>query len=75
MALEIERVALSGNTASGDPFNGILNTSGVNTPSMAGASVSFDDIIELLYSLNAANAQTRALAVSIDPHDHLDCLA
>ena len=64
MALEIERVALSGNTASGDPFNGILNTSGVNTPTMAGASVSFDDIIELLYSLNAANAQNAVIALN-----------
>ncbi|MDD2772994.1 MAG: phage major capsid protein [Elusimicrobiales bacterium] len=64
MALEIERIALSGNTANGDPFNGILNSSGVNAPGMAGASVCFDDIIEMLYSLNASYAQNATIALN-----------
>jgi len=64
MALEIERVALSGDTAAGDPFPGILTTSGVNVTTMGGASVNFDDIIELLYSLNAANSQNAVIALN-----------
>ncbi len=57
MALEIERVALTGNTASGDPFTGILHASGVNVVPMSGASVDFDDVADLLFSMNAANSQ------------------
>ena len=64
MALEIERVALLGDTGAGDPFTGIIKASGVNVVSMAGASVSFDDIADLLLSLNAANAQGAAVALS-----------
>jgi len=64
MALEIERVALLGNPASGDPFTGILNASGVNVVTMSGASVSFDDIADLLFSINAANAQNATIAIS-----------
>jgi len=64
MALEIERVALSGDTVAGDPFPGILTTSGVNVTTMGGATVNFDDIIELLYSLNAANSQNAVIALN-----------
>lgn len=64
MALEIERVALIGSTTASDPFNGILNTSGINAVSMASSSVSFDDIANLLFSLNDQNAREGVLVVS-----------
>ena len=48
MALEIERVALIGKTTN-DPFNGILNTDGINAVEMAGSSVTFDDIANLIF--------------------------
>jgi len=64
MALEIERIALLGDTGAGDPFTGIIKASGVNVVSMGGASVSFDDIAELIFSLNAANSQGAAMALS-----------
>ncbi|MDD2772755.1 MAG: phage major capsid protein [Elusimicrobiales bacterium] len=64
MALEIERVALVGDTNAGDPFTGVIKSSGVNVTVMDGASVSFDDIIELLYSLNAANANNAVMAIN-----------
>jgi HK97 family phage major capsid protein/HK97 family phage prohead protease len=64
MALEIERVALSGDISAGDPFAGIINSSGVNVTTMAGATVSFDDVIELIYSLNAANSQNAVIAIN-----------
>lgn len=64
MALEIERVALIGSTTASDPFNGILNTSGINAVSMASSSVTFDDIANLLFSLNDQNAREGVLVVS-----------
>jgi len=64
MALEIERVALLGDAGAGDPFTGIIKASGVNVVSMGSASVSFDDIAELIFSLNAANSQGAAIALS-----------
>jgi HK97 family phage major capsid protein len=65
MALEIERVALIGDeTGASDPFNGIYKTSGVNVVSMAGASVSFDDIAELIFSLNDAYAKDATMILS-----------
>jgi len=64
MALEIERVALLGDTSAGDPFTGIYKSSGVNVVSMSGSSVSFDDIADLIFSLNAANSQGATIALS-----------
>ncbi|MFA5161285.1 MAG: phage major capsid protein [Elusimicrobiales bacterium] len=64
MALEIERVALAGSVSGGDPFDGVLNGSGVNQVSMAGASVCFDDIASLLFSLNAQYARDGVIALS-----------
>lgn len=65
MALEIERVALVGDVSgAGDPFNGIYKTSGVNVVSMAGAGVSFDDIAELIFSLNDAYAKDAVIVLS-----------
>jgi len=63
MALETERVALAGKAAAGDPFNGILNADGVNPVSMAGGAVSFDDVAELLFSLNAQYANNATLVL------------
>jgi len=64
MALEIERVALLGDTSAGDPFTGVIKASGVNVVSMGGASVSFDDIAELIFSMNAANSLGATIAIS-----------
>ncbi|MDD4005397.1 MAG: phage major capsid protein [Elusimicrobiaceae bacterium] len=64
MALEIERVALAGSTVAGDPFNGILYASGVNSVSMGSTSVSFDDIADLVFSLSDAYARDGVIALS-----------
>ncbi len=64
MALEIERVALAGSTTAGDPFNGIINASGVNSVSMAGSAVSFYDIADLVFSLSDAYARDGVIAIS-----------
>lgn len=64
MALEIERVALAGKTASGDPFNGVLNASGVQSVSMASTAVSFDDVLELIFKLNDAYARDAAIVIN-----------
>lgn len=45
---EEDRVAFAGNTGSGDAFMGVLNATGVNPVSMAGATLAFDDIVDLL---------------------------
>ena len=63
MALEIERVALLGN-GSTDPFYGILNTSGVNVVSMGSSTVTFDDIANLIFSLNETQAKDGVIAIS-----------
>ena len=65
MALEIERVALIGGvSAYGDPFDGVLKASGVNSVGMEGASVSFDDIANLLFSVSGAAAEQGTLVLS-----------
>ena len=63
MALEIERVALLGD-GSTDPFYGILKTSGVNAVSMASSTVSFDDISNLIFSLNETQAKDGVIVLS-----------
>jgi len=64
MALEIERVAFVGDTAAGDPFNGVYNTDGLNNVAMAGTTVSFDDIANLIFKLSDANAAGSVLVIS-----------
>lgn len=64
MALEVERVALLGKSAAGDPFNGILNTSGAREVSMAGSGVNFDDIANLIFSLSEAEGRNGVLVLS-----------
>lgn len=44
MAGEEDRVGFAGNTASGDAFNGILNTSGVTAVSMPSTKTSFSNL-------------------------------
>ncbi|MBT3393053.1 MAG: phage major capsid protein [Elusimicrobiaceae bacterium] len=67
MALEIERVALIGDvTTLGDPFDGILNTSGATEVSMGGASVTFDDVANLLFSLDETYAKDAVVVLSRD---------
>lgn len=64
MALEVERVALVGSTTAGDPFNGVLNATGANAVSMAGSTVNFDDIANLIFSLNEADARNGVIVLS-----------
>jgi HK97 family phage major capsid protein len=64
MALEIERVALAGKVADGDPFNGIINTTGVNAVTMGSTAVSFDDISSLIFSLNAQYAKDAVIVLN-----------
>lgn len=64
MALEIERVALVGNSGGSDPFSGIRYASGVNVVPMAGASVDFDDVIDLIFSLNQGYAEGARIITS-----------
>jgi len=68
MALEIERVALTGAVGpaamTGDPFTGILSSSGVNVVTMGGATVSFDDIAELIFSQSGVYSQGARIALN-----------
>ncbi|MDR0953636.1 MAG: phage major capsid protein, partial [Elusimicrobiota bacterium] len=64
MALEIERVALTGSQSAGDPFNGILNTSGVKKVETIGSNVNFDDIANLIFSLNESQARNGVIVLS-----------
>ncbi|MCX5783681.1 MAG: phage major capsid protein, partial [Elusimicrobia bacterium] len=64
MALEIERVAIMGNTGSGDPFTGVRYASGVNVTSMESTSVSFDDVANLLFSLSEAYSQNAVMVLN-----------
>lgn len=56
MGLEEERVALAGNTGASDPFNGVLYATGVVSQSMAGATLDYDDIIDLSFAIDAPYA-------------------
>lgn len=53
--IEEERVGLVGNTAAGDPFMGVYYAVGVNTATMAGANLAYDDLINQQFTLSAAN--------------------
>jgi HK97 family phage major capsid protein len=53
IGIEEDRVAFAGNTGASDPFMGVLYATGVNSVSTAGANISFEDVISLLFSLNA----------------------
>jgi len=47
MALEEDRILFMGNTGAGDPFMGVRYAVGVINNPMAGASIIFDDLIDL----------------------------
>lgn len=51
MGVEIERVALVGNTGAGDAFNGVLNAGCLATP-QAGAALSYDDLVDACLNPN-----------------------
>jgi len=51
MALEEDRILFMGNTGAGDPFMGVRYAVGVVANTMAGASLVFDDIIDLEFSV------------------------
>lgn len=65
MGLEEDRVGFAGDvTGAGDPFNGVLYAAGVNVATMAGANVTFDDLVDLIMSLNAKYRQGATLITS-----------
>lgn len=47
MAVELERLALVGNTGAGDQFNGIYYATGVNSVVQAGNSLAYDDYVDI----------------------------
>lgn len=57
MAREEERVALVGSTDAGDPFKGVYYETGVVSNTMGGASLEFDDLIDMQASLGEAYQQ------------------
>lgn len=48
LGLEIERCALVGKTGDGDPFNGIVNSTGVLTQAQAGAGFARKDLFNIM---------------------------
>ncbi len=64
IALEEDRVGLAGNTGAGDPFMGILYAVGVNVVTMGGATVTGDDIINVLMTMNEAYRQGGTITTS-----------
>ncbi len=66
IATEEDRVALVGNTGGGDPFDGLLYATGVNSVTMAGTSVAYDDVIDLIHSVNAKYRAGASIVTSTD---------
>ena len=64
MGIEEDRVIFAGRTAGGDPFNGVLYAAGVNVVTMAGASVTHDDLIDVAYTVNAKYRQNARYVTS-----------
>jgi len=64
MGLEEDRVGFAGNTGAGDPFMGVLYAAGVNIATMAGATATFDDLVDLIMSLNAKYREGATLVTS-----------
>lgn len=64
MGLEEDRVGFAGNTGAGDAFMGVLYAVGVNVQLMAGATVTFDDIVDLIMQLNAKYREGATLITS-----------
>lgn len=64
MAAEEDRVGLAGNTGAGDPFMGVLYQAGVNVVTMAGANVTYDDVVDLIMGVNSAYRQGGTLITS-----------
>lgn len=64
MGLEEDRVGFAGNTGAGDPFMGVLYAVGVNAVLMGGATLTFDDIVDLIMALNAKYRQGATLVTS-----------
>jgi len=64
MGLEEDRVGFAGNTGAGDPFMGVLYAVGVNVATMTGATVTFDDLVDLIMALNAKYREGATLVTS-----------
>lgn len=52
IAKAMETLILVGDTGGGDPWTGIYNTSGINTVNLIGASLVFDDLINLEFGID-----------------------
>lgn len=50
---EEDRVAFAGNTGAGDPFMGVLYATGVNDVTMAAGSLSYPDLVDLIFAVPA----------------------
>lgn len=64
MGLEEDRVGFAGNTGAGDPFMGVLYAAGVNVVTMAGANLTFDDLVDQIMVLNAKYREGATLVTS-----------
>jgi len=64
IGLEEDRVAFAGNTGAGDPFMGVLYAAGVNVATMAGANITFQDLVDLIMSLNERYREGATLVTS-----------
>lgn len=64
MGLEEDRVGFAGNTGVGDPFMGVLYAAGVTVATMAGANLTFDDLVDQIMALNAAYRAGATLVMS-----------
>lgn len=59
LAREIDRVILAGSTVGGDPFNGIINGTGVNSTTSS-ANTTYDNIVDCMNSITLEKYQDAA---------------
>jgi len=64
MGVEEDRVGFAGNTGAGDPFMGVLYAVGVPVQLMAGANLTFDDLVDQIMLLNAKYREGATLVTS-----------
>lgn len=50
MGLEVERVALEGNTGEGDPFAGVLTATGTVLQPQVGGSIAYSDLVAAMFN-------------------------
>ncbi len=57
ISLEVENIGFAGDVDQGDPFDGVLNASGIVSVPMNGAEFAYDDVVDLTHGGSQAYAE------------------